>query len=155
VFLSLSRMGETPPAAGPAPPAGPARGAAPAPAVAPRGGGAGGRGAAQQPIVLSRNGKDFKITGNQSTVRAGNEIQVKTERQEVTLSLAEMDLGSWVMFELPGFTKAASGTEQPSMDALRKANATSYFRGGNPLWVNLVVPKPPLPIVRPTERQAS
>ena len=105
--------------------------------------------------MLSRNGKDFKITGNQSTVRAGTEIRVKTERQEVTLSLAEMDQGSWVIFELPGFTKAASGTEQPSMDALRKANATSYFRGGDALWVKLVVTKPPLPIVRPTDLQAS
>jgi cell migration-inducing and hyaluronan-binding protein len=105
--------------------------------------------------VLSRNGKDFKITGNQSTVRAGTEILVKTERPEVSLSLAEMDQGSWVIFEFPGFTKAASGTEQPSMDALRKANATSYFRGGDALWVKMVVTKPPLPIVRPTDLQAS
>jgi cell migration-inducing and hyaluronan-binding protein len=154
-FAFLSGIGGNRPAAGAAPPAGPARGAAPAPAAAPRGGGAGGRGAAQQPIVLSRNGKDFKITGNQSTVRAGTEILVKTERQQVSLSLAEMDQGSWVIFELPGFTKAASGTEQPSMDALRKANATSYFRGGDALWVKLVVTKPPLPIVRPTDLQAS
>jgi hypothetical protein len=154
-FALLSSIGGNRPAAGAAPPAGPARGAAPAPAAAPRGGGAGGRGAAQQPIVLSRNGKDFKITGNQSTVRAGTEILVKTERQQVSLSLAEMDQGAWVIFELPGFTKAASGTEQPSMDALRKANATSYFRGGDALWVKLVVTKPPLPIVRPTDLQAS
>jgi cell migration-inducing and hyaluronan-binding protein len=104
--------------------------------------------------VLSRNGKDFKITGNQSTVRAGTEILVKTERPQVSLSLAEMDQGSWVIFELPGFTTAASGTEQPSMDALRKANATSYFRGGDALWVKLVVTTPPLPIVRPTDLQA-
>ena len=134
------------------------RGGAPAAggggAPAGRGGGRGGA-AAQQPIVLSRNGKDFKITGNQSTVRAGTEILVKTERPEVSLSLAEMDLGSWVMFEMPGFTKAASGTEQPSMDALRKANATSYFRGGDALWVKLVATKAPLPIVRPTDLQAS
>jgi cell migration-inducing and hyaluronan-binding protein len=113
------------------------------------------RRAPQGPIALVRNGKEFKISGDQSTVKAGTEIQVKTERPEVTLSLAEMDLGSWVMFELPGFTKAASGTEQPSMDALRKANATSYFRGGDALWVKLVVAKPPLPIVRPTDLQAS
>src|SRR4030095_16134643 len=77
--------------AGPARGAAPARGAGPAPAAGPRGGGAGGGGAAQQPIVLSRNGKDFKITANQSTVRAGTEIRVKTERQQVSLSLAEMD----------------------------------------------------------------
>ena len=33
-----------------------------------------------RPVVLVRNGRDFKITGNQSTVRAGTEIKVKTER---------------------------------------------------------------------------
>ncbi len=113
------------------------------------------RRAPQAPIALVRNGKEFKISGDQSTVKAGTEILVKTERQQVSLSLAEMDQGSWVIFELPGFTKAASGTEQPSMDALRKANATSYFRGGDALWVKLVVTKPPLPIVRPTDLQAS
>src|SRR5690606_31704895 len=86
------------------------------------------------PIALARGGKEFKVNGDQSTVRAGTEIQVKTERQEVTLSLAEMDQGSWVIFELPGFTDAASGTEQGSMDALRQANETSYFRDGDALW---------------------
>ncbi len=39
--------------------------------------------------------------------------------------------------------KQPPGTEQPPppqhMDALRKANATSYFRGGDALWVKLVV----------------
>src|SRR5687767_15060518 len=139
-FALLSTIGGNRPAAGTAPAARPA----PAPRPAPQG-----------PIALVRNGKEFRITGNQSTVRAGTEIRVKTERQEVSLSLAEMDQGSWVIFELPGFTKAASGTEQPSMDALRKANATSYFRGGDALWVKLVVTKPPLPIVRPTDLQAS
>jgi cell migration-inducing and hyaluronan-binding protein len=139
-FAFLSSIGGNRPAAGAAPAA--------RPALAPRR-------APQAPIALVRNGKEFHITGNQSTVRAGTEILVKTERQEVSLSLAEMDQGSWVIFELPGFTKAASGTEQPSMDALRKANATSYFRGGDALWVKLVVTKPPLPIVRPTDLQAS
>ena len=141
-FAFLSTIGGNRPVAGAAPVARPAP--APAPRPAPQG-----------PIALVRNGKEFKISGNQSTVRAGTEIRVKTERQEVTLSLAEMDLGSWVMFELPGFTKAASGTEQPSMDALRKATATSYFKSGDALWVKLVVNKAPLPIVRPTDLQAS
>jgi hypothetical protein len=144
-FAFLSTIGGNRPAAGaaPAPRPAPAR---PAPAARP---------APQGPIALVRNGKEFRITGNQSTVRAGTEIRVKTERQEVSLSLAEMDQGSWVIFELPGFTEAASGSEQPSMDALRTANATSYFRGGDALWVKLVVTKPPLPIVRPTDLQAS
>jgi len=145
-FAFLSTIGGNRPAAGAAPAARPAQApvAAPAPRPAPQG-----------PIALVRNGKEFKISGNQSTVRAGTEIRVKTERQQVNLSLTEMDQGSWVMFELPGFTKAASGTEQPSMDALRKANATSYFRGGDALWVKLVATKAPLPIVRPTDLQAS
>jgi cell migration-inducing and hyaluronan-binding protein len=113
------------------------------------------RPAPQAPIALVRNGKEFHITGDESTVRAGEEILVKTERPKVTLSLAEMDQGSWVMFELPGFASAASGKEQASMDALRKASETSYFRGGDALWVKLVVTKPPAPIVRPTDLQAS
>jgi hypothetical protein len=113
------------------------------------------RPAPQAPIALVRNGKEFHITGDQSTVRAGTEIQVKTERPKVTLSLAEMDQGSWVIFQLPGFAKATSGKEQASMDALRRASETSYFRSGDALWVKLVVTKPPLPIVRPTDLQAS
>jgi cell migration-inducing and hyaluronan-binding protein len=109
----------------------------------------------QAPIALVRNGKEFKISGDQSTVRAGTEIQVQTERPEVTLSLAEMDQGSWVIFELPGFANAASGTEKGSMDALRQADETSYFRDGDSFWVKLVVTEPPMPVVRPTDLQAS
>ncbi|MFC3100624.1 G8 domain-containing protein [Altererythrobacter lauratis] len=113
------------------------------------------RRAPQAPISLVRGGREFRVSGDQSTVRAGTEIQVKTERPQVTLSLAEMDEGSWVLFELPGFTNAASGTEQGSMDALRAANATSYFRDGDTLWVKLVADAPLLPVIRPTDLQAS
>ena len=88
-------------------------------------------------------------------MRAGAEIQVKTERPKVTLSLAEMHQGSWVIFELPGFTKAASGAQQPSLDALRKAGETSYFQSGDALWVKLVVAKAPVTPVRPSDIQAS
>jgi len=109
----------------------------------------------QAPIALVRNGTEFHITGNQSTVRAGTEIRVKTERPQVNLSLAEMDLGSWVIFELPGFTQAASGTQQGSMDALRRANETAYFRNGDALWVKLVVTEPPVMPIRPLDMQAS
>src|SRR5687767_11331817 len=129
------------------------RSAAPAQAAAPRAagagpgaraGGAGSAGAAaQQPIVLSRNGKDFKITANQSTVRAGTEIRVKTERPEVAISLSEMAKDSWVVFELPGFANAASGKQQDSIDALRKATETSYFKGPDAVWVKLVIPTAP------------
>jgi len=112
------------------------------------------RRAPQAPIALVRNGKEFKISGDQSTVKAGTEIQVKTERPEVTLSLAEMDQHSWVIFELPGFANAASGTEQGSMDALRQANETSYFRGDDALWVKLVADAPIMPVIRPTDLQA-
>jgi cell migration-inducing and hyaluronan-binding protein len=109
----------------------------------------------QAPIALVRNGKEFKISGDQSTVKAGTEIQVKTDRPEVTLSLAELDKGSWVIFELPGFGKAASGTEQRSLSALRQASETSYFRNGDALWVKLVAGPPVMQIIRPTDLQAS
>jgi cell migration-inducing and hyaluronan-binding protein len=147
------------------PGAGPARGGAPGPGGgAPRAGGAGpgagapGRGAVAPatfaiapgggrirgnaapsgpPVVLSRNGKEFTANGA-TNVRAGTEYKVTTERPSLSLSVTELDAGSWVMFELPGFTTAASGTEQSSLDALRKANTTSYYKGNGSLWVKLV-----------------
>ena len=61
-----------------------------------------------------------------------------TERPTVTLNVKELDAGSWVMFELPGFTTAASGTAADSLDALRKASATSYYKDNGSLWVKLV-----------------
>ena len=42
------------------------------------------------------------------------------------------------MFELPGFTTASPGTMQDSLDALRKATTTSYYKGNGSLWVKLV-----------------
>jgi cell migration-inducing and hyaluronan-binding protein len=56
----------------------------------------------------------------------------------MNLSVTELDRGSWVIFELPGFTTAASGEPQVSLDALRKASATSYYRDKDALWVKLV-----------------
>jgi hypothetical protein len=113
------------------------------------------RRAPQAPIALVRNGKEFKISGDQSTVKAGTEIQVKTERPEVTLSLAEMDKGSWVIFELPGFANASSGTEQRSLNALRQAKETAWFRDGDTLWIKLVAGPPVMEIIRPTDLQVS
>jgi cell migration-inducing and hyaluronan-binding protein len=109
----------------------------------------------QAPIALVRNGKEFKISGDQSTVKAGTEMQVKTERDEVTLSLAEMNEGSWVMFELPGFANAMSGTKASSMDALRQAQETSWFNDGDTTWVKLVAAPPVMEVIRPTDLQAS
>ena len=54
------------------------------------------------------------------------------------LSVSELDKGSWAIFELLGFTTAASGSEQSSLDALRQASATSYYKGNGSLWVKLV-----------------
>jgi cell migration-inducing and hyaluronan-binding protein len=91
----------------------------------------------QPPVVLSRNGKEFTLAG-ETNIRAGTEIKVTTERPSVALRLSELDSGSWVMFELPGFTTAASGTPQDSLDGLRKASATSYYKGKDSLWVKVV-----------------
>src|SRR5580704_14291342 len=113
------------------------------------------RRAPQAPIALVRNGKEFKISGFFFKQKTAYEIQVKTERPEVTLSLAEMHMGSWVIFEFPGFAKAASGTEQSSLNALRRADETSWFRDGDALWVKLVAGPPVMQIIRPTDLQAS
>jgi hypothetical protein len=42
------------------------------------------------------------------------------------------------MFKLPGFAKAAAGDEQKSLDALRSASKTSWFKADDALWVKLV-----------------
>jgi hypothetical protein len=76
------------------------------------------------------------VTG--TNVRAGTEIKVTTERPSVNLNLTELNPGSWVIFELPGFNSAASGTQTDSLDALRNAGATSYYKGNGSLWVKLV-----------------
>ena len=52
--------------------------------------------------------------------------------------MTELNAGSWVMFELPGFTTPAAGTPVDSVDALRAANTTSYYKGNGSLWVKLV-----------------
>ena len=88
-------------------------------------------------MVLSRNGKEFTANG-ETNVRAGTEYKVTTERQTVNINVKELDAGSWVMFELPGFTTASSGTAVDSLDALRTASATSYYKGDGSLWVKVV-----------------
>ena len=61
-----------------------------------------------------------------------------TERPTVSLNLTELDKGSWVIFDLPGFTKAASGTQEDSLEALRQASDTAYFKDKGSLWVKVV-----------------
>jgi hypothetical protein len=90
------------------------------------------------PVMLSRNGRRWEYTG-QTTIRSGAEVRLETARKDLSLTLNEMDDGSWVIFELPGFTTPAGGVPQASLDALRAANATSYFKDGDKLWVKLVV----------------
>jgi hypothetical protein len=127
--------GGPPPGAGAGGPPGARAGGPGAP-----GGRAGGAGAAPAApaIVLSRNGKDFSTaSGN---VRAGTEIKVTTEQPAVSIRLTEMDKGSWVIFQLPGFNTAAAGTAQTSLDALRSATDTSYFKDKDALWVKVVSP---------------
>ncbi len=41
---------------------------------------------------------------------------------------------------MPGFNMAASGTRQASLDALRKASETSWFKAKDALWVKVVSP---------------
>ncbi len=89
------------------------------------------------PVILSRNGKQFTFEV-ETNVRAGTTYKVTTERPSVNITLKELDAGSWVMFELPGFSTANAGTAVDSLDALRKASGTSYYKGDDALWVKLV-----------------
>jgi cell migration-inducing and hyaluronan-binding protein len=116
-------------------PGGPPPGGATGPGAFGAPGGAGGP-PAQPPVVLSRNGKEYTVTS--TNVRAGTEIKVTTERPSLNLNLTELDAGSWVIFELPGFTTAASGAPQDSLDALRNAGETSHFKATDALWVKVI-----------------
>jgi cell migration-inducing and hyaluronan-binding protein len=153
--LTFGGGGGPPRGGGAGPGAAPARGGGAGPGAAPARGAAAGPGAAaggavvpitvpargpgaaaQPPVVLSRNGREYTVT--QSNVRAGTEIKVTTERPSLNLTLNEMDSGSWVIFELPEFTTAAAGSAVDSLDALRKASDTSYYKGRDALWVKVV-----------------
>jgi cell migration-inducing and hyaluronan-binding protein len=103
-----------------------------------------GSGAITDPIMLSRNGRRWEYTG-QTTIRSGADVRVETARKSLALTLAEMETGSWVVFELPGFTTAPAGTQQASLQALRAANETAYFKDDETLWVKLVAANTPRP----------
>jgi cell migration-inducing and hyaluronan-binding protein len=91
------------------------------------------------PIILQRNGRRMEYNGG-TTIGRGAELRVETARDKLSLSLQEMDPGSWVIFELPEFTTVADkGKQQNSLDALKAAKETSYFKGDDSLWVKLVV----------------
>jgi hypothetical protein len=90
------------------------------------GGGAGGRGAgrgagapAQPPVVLSRNGKEYNVTG--TNIRAGTEIKVTTERPTVSLSLTELT-------KAPG----SSSTCRDSPPQPRVRRRTAWMRCARP-----------------------
>ncbi|MGV3555548.1 MAG: G8 domain-containing protein, partial [Croceibacterium sp.] len=90
------------------------------------------------PIMLSRNGRRWEYTG-QTTIRSGAEVRVETSRDDLSLAVREMEDGSWVIFELPGFATAAGGAEAASLDELRAASKTTFFRDSDKLWAKLVV----------------
>ncbi len=90
------------------------------------------------PIILQRNGRRFEYTG-ETTIGSGAEIRVETARDTLSLSLREMEQGSFVIFELPGFATTAGGTQEGGLAALRGANRTAFFQDGDTLWVKLMV----------------
>jgi cell migration-inducing and hyaluronan-binding protein len=87
--------------------------------------------------VLSRNGKTYTVTQS-SNVRSGTEIKLATAEPSLNVNLTELDKGSWVILELPGYTSATSGTALGSLDALRSASATSFYKEKDALWVKVV-----------------
>jgi cell migration-inducing and hyaluronan-binding protein len=90
------------------------------------------------PIILQRNGRRFEYNGG-TTIGSGAEVRVETARESLSLSLGQLDKGSFVIFEFPEFVTAAEGAERSSLAALRDASETSYYRDDEALWVKLVV----------------
>jgi len=93
------------------------------------------------PVILSRAGVEEEISIQVGTnILANTEVKVTTEREDMELHAIELDKGSWVMLEIPGFKQADAGMEVASLDALRKADDTAYYQAGDALWVKLVSP---------------
>jgi hypothetical protein len=82
-------------------------------------------------------GRKLNLSGD-ITVLAGTEIRPESEAPSLNVRVSEMEPGSWMTVELPGFTTAASGEAQTSLQALRSATSTSYFKGEGALWVKVV-----------------
>ncbi len=89
------------------------------------------------PTLVTRSGREV-VTNGETNVRAGSEFTVRTGSDSVSIRVRELDAGAWVMFRLPGFSKAAAGTEEKSLDALRNASQTSWFKADDALWVKMV-----------------
>ena len=90
------------------------------------------------PIILDRDGSRFEYN-QETTIASGSQLRVETARDELTMSLREMDEGGFLLLELPGFTAASGGMEAASLDALRAAEENAWFRDEGSLWVKLVV----------------
>jgi cell migration-inducing and hyaluronan-binding protein len=99
-------------------------------------GGFGGRGAVN-PVVLVRGGRRVNLTGP-ITVLAGTEMRAESEAPALNVQLTEMDPGSWVIVEFPGYTSAASATAVSSLEALRSATSNAYYKDAGALWVKVV-----------------
>ncbi len=93
----------------------------------------------QPPVILSRGDTEITIPVG-TNVRAGIEFKATTERTSLDLHLIELEKGEWIIVEIPGFANAASGTPVNSLDALRVATDTSYYKASDALWVKLVSP---------------
>ena len=91
------------------------------------------------PVILSREGYEISIPVG-TNIRANTEFKATTERSEMELHMIELEEGAWVIVEIPEFTRADSGMSVASLDALRKADDTSYFKASDALWVKLVSP---------------
>lgn len=75
-----------------------------------------------------------------TNILANTEFKVTTERTEMELHAIEMDKDAWVILEIPGFSTADAGMAVASLDALRKADDTAYYKANDALWVKLVSP---------------
>jgi hypothetical protein len=105
--------------------------------IAPGGGRIRGKLPPEIPVYLSRNGKTF-VSEGETNVRAGSQYTVTTEAASVNIRVRELEAGNWVMFRLPGFTSAAGGSRTDSLEDLRKAGETAWFKADDGLWVKMV-----------------
>ena len=63
-------------------------------------------------------------------------------------TIASPDRMGGIPGDTSSFANATSGKQQDSIDALRKATETSYFKGPDAVWVKLVIPTAPITVRR-------
>ncbi len=97
------------------------------------------------PVMLSRNGRRYEYTG-ETTIRSGAEVRVETSKKDLSLSLREMDNGSWVISNCPGSARPPGVRGHPAWPRCatpaRRPISTTRASSGSSSWSTTAPARP-------------